>query len=70
MYYRTYTYISDFIHVLQSIYLSYRTYTGLSDLIRVLQNLYMYFRSYMYITELIVVTYSFAKVPVGTISRN
>ena len=41
MYYRTYTCISDLIHVLQSIYLSYGTYTGLTELILVLRNLFL-----------------------------
>ena len=59
MYYRTYTCISDLTCILQNLYLSYGTYTGLTDLILVLQNLLLYFGSY-----------SFAKVPVGTISRN
>ena len=59
MYYRTYTCISDLIHVFQILYMSYRAYTYLTDLILVLQNLLLSYRSY-----------SFAKVPVGTISRN
>ena len=59
MYYRTYTCISDLIHVLQSIYLSYETYTGLTELILVLRNLLLSYGSYFG-----------AKVPVGTISRN
>ena len=41
MYYRTYTCISDLIHVLQSIYLSYGTYTSLTELIIVLQILFL-----------------------------
>ena len=56
---RTYTCISDLIHVLQSIYLSYETYTGLTELILVLRNLLLSYESY-----------SGAKEPVGTISRN
>ena len=39
--------------------MSYGTYTGLTELILVLRNLYWYF-----------VSYSCAKVPVATISRN
>ena len=37
MYLRSYTCISDLIHILQSIYLSYGTYTGLTELIIVLR---------------------------------
>ena len=37
MYYRTYTCISDLIHVLQSIYLSYGSYTYVTELIIVLR---------------------------------
>ena len=54
----------------------YGTYTCISDLILVSHNLYMYFRSYTCLTEHILVlhsiylSYSCAKVPVGTISRN
>ena len=59
MYYRTYTCISDLIHVFQILCMSYRVYTCLTDLILVLQNLLLSYRSY-----------SCAKVPVGTISRN
>ena len=53
MYFGFYTCISNFIHVLQSIYLSYRTYIGLTELILVLRNLYWYFGSYTCVTELI-----------------
>ena len=49
----------DLILVLRNLYLSYGSYTGLTELMHVLQNLYWYFGSY-----------SFAKVPVGTMSRN
>ena len=59
MYCRTYTCISDLIHVLQSIYLSYGTYTGRTELILVLRNLLLSYGSYFG-----------AEVPVGTISRN
>ena len=37
MYYRTYTCISDLIHVLQNLYLSYGTYTGLTEHIFILR---------------------------------
>ena len=59
MYFRSYTCITKLIHVFQILYMSYRAYTCLTDLILVLQNRFLYFRSY-----------SYAKVPVGTISRN
>ena len=59
MYYRTYTCISDLIHVFQILYISYRVYTCLTELILVLRNSYWSYR-----------TYSCAKVPVGTMSRN
>ena len=41
MYYRTYTCISNLIHVLQSIYLSYGTYTGLTEHIVILLILFL-----------------------------
>ena len=47
------------IHVFQILYMSYRAYTCLTELILVLQNLFLSYGSY-----------SYAKVPVGTISRN
>ena len=72
MYFGFYTCITELIHVFQILHvyygtytclteliLVYRTYSCLTDLILVLQNRFLYFRSY-----------SFAKVPVGTISRN
>ena len=59
MFYRTYTCISDLIHVFQILYMSYRAYTCLTDLILVLRNMYLSYGSY-----------SYAKVPIGTISRN
>ena len=65
LYYKTYTCSSDLIlvpehiHVFQILYLSYGAYTCLTDLILVLQNLFLTYGSY-----------SYAKVPVGTISRN
>ena len=37
MYYRTYTCISDLIHVFQSIYLSYGSYTCFTELIIILR---------------------------------
>ena len=59
MYYRTYTCLTELIRVLRNLYWYFGAHTGISDLIRVLQNLYLCYRSY-----------SCAKVPVGTISRN
>ena len=72
MYFGFYTCITELIHVFQILHVYYGTYTGLTelifvyrtyscltDLILVLRNLFLYFRSY-----------SFAKVPVGTIIRN
>ena len=59
MYYRTYTCISDLIHVFQILYMFYRVYTCLTELILVLRNLLLSYGSY-----------SCAKVPVGTISQN
>ena len=41
MYYRTYTCISDLIHVLQSIYLSYGSYTCFTELIIILRILFL-----------------------------
>ena len=37
MYYRSYTCISDLIHVLQNLYLSYGTYTSLTEHILILR---------------------------------
>ena len=73
MSYRVYTCVTGLILVLQilygaysclsdlirSLFLSFGYYTCLTDLILVLRNWFLYFRSY-----------SFAKVPVSTISRN
>ena len=59
MYYRTYTCITDLKHVFQILYMSYRVSTCLTELILVLRNLLLSYGSY-----------SCAKVPVGTISRN
>ena len=71
-YFGSYTCITELIHVFQILHVYYgtytcltelifvyRTYSCLTDLILVLQNLFLYFGSY-----------SFAKVPVGTMSRN
>ena len=67
MYFGFYTCITELIHVFQILYMSYRVYTCLTDLILVL------------LTDLILVlhnlllsygSYSYAKVPVGTMSRN
>ena len=49
----------EHILVFRILYLYYETYSCISDLILVLQILCLYYR-----------TYSYAKVPVGTISRN
>ena len=51
--------ITELILVFRILYLYYGTYTCLTDLILVLQILCLYYG-----------TYSYAKVPVGTISRN
>ena len=59
MYFRFYTYITELIHVFQILYMSYRVYTCLTDLILILQNLLLSYESY-----------SYAKVPVGTMSWN
>ena len=59
VYYRTYTCISDLIHVFQFLYMSYRVSTCITELILILRNLLLSYGSY-----------SCAKVPVGTISRN
>ena len=59
MYYRTYTCISNLIHVIQNLYLCYGTYTGLTELILALQNWLLSYRSC-----------SCVKVPIGTISPN
>ena len=61
MYFRFYTCITELIHVFQILYMYFRVYTCLTDLILVLQNLLLYI-SYG--------SYSCAKVPVGTMSRN
>ena len=67
MYFGFYICITELIHVFQILYMSYRVYTCLTDLILVL------------LTDLILVlqnlllsygSYSCAKVPVGTMSRN
>ena len=55
MYFRSYTCITELIHVFQILYLSYRTYTCLKDLIFVLQDLFLSYRSYTCVTELILV---------------
>ena len=53
MYYRTYTCISDLIHVSQNLYLSYGTYTGISEYIPVFRIIYVYYRIYTCISDLI-----------------
>ena len=72
--YGTYTCLMDLILVLQSLFLYFRSYTCITKHILVLwilylRNIYLSYGSYTYIMELIR-TYSYAKVPVGTISRN
>ena len=78
-YYKTYTGISDLIRVLQNLYTAYGTYTGLLEHILVFRILYAYYKNYTCLTELILIlqsiylsygSYPYAKVPVGTISRN
>ena len=59
MYYRTYTCISDLIHVLQNLYLSYETHTDLTELILVLRNLYWCYRANSCISD--------TEVPIGPI---
>ena len=53
MYYRTYTCISDLIHVLYNLYMYFRSYTCITKLILVLLNLFLYFRACTSSTELI-----------------
>ena len=55
MYFRSYTCITELIHVFQILYLSYRAYTCLTDLILVLKDLLLSYRSYTCVTELILV---------------
>ena len=54
-YFRAYTCISDFIHVLQNVYLYFRSYMYITELILVLRNLYWSYGSYTCITKLILV---------------
>ena len=55
MYFRSYTCITELIHVFQILYLSYRAYTCLTDLIFVLQDLFLSYRFYTRVTKLILV---------------
>ena len=55
MYFRSYTCITELIHVFQILYLSYRAYTCLTDLIFVLQDLFLSYKSYTCVTKLILV---------------
>ena len=55
MYFRSYTCITELIHVFQILYLSYRAYTCLTDLIFELQHLFLSYRSYTCVIELILV---------------
>ena len=55
MSYRVYTYLTELILILRSIYWSYRTWTCISDLIHVLQSIYLSYGSYTGLTELILV---------------
>ena len=59
MYFGFYTCIIELIHVFQILHVYFGTYTGLTELILEFRITYWFFGSY-----------SFAKVPVGTISRN
>ena len=79
LYYRAYTCITDPILVLQSLFLYFGSYTCITELILVFRILYLYYLAYTCLTDLILVlqilclyykTYSYAKVLVGTISRN
>ena len=72
MSYRAYTYLTELILILRSIYRSYRTWTCISDLIHVLQSIYLSYGSYTGLTELILVLriLFLCEVPVGTMSRN
>ena len=79
LYYEAYTSITDFIRVLQNLYLSYGTYTCISEYIIIFRILSLYYGAYTCITKLILVlqsiylsyeSYSCAKVTVGTISWN
>ena len=72
MYFGFYTCITKLIHVFQILHVYYGTYTGLTELIFV-------YRTYSCLTDLILElqnsflyfgSYSFAKVPIGMISRN
>ena len=53
MYYRTYTCISNLIHVIHNLYLSYGTYTSLTELILVFRSTYWYFGAHTGISDLI-----------------
>ena len=55
LYYRAYTCISDFIRVLQNLYLSYGTYTCISAHILVFQILHVYYGTYTCLTEHILI---------------
>ena len=52
-YFGAYTCISDFVHVLQNLYMYFRSCMYITELILVLRNLYWYFGSYTCIKELI-----------------
>ena len=72
VYYGTYTRLTELILVFRILYVYYRTYTCISDLTCILRNLYLSYETYICVQDLFLyfVSYSFAKVPVGTISRN
>ena len=79
MYFGLYTCITELIHVFQILYMYFRSYTCLTEYILVLRILYLFYRTYYCLTDLILVlqnlllpygSYSYAKVPVGTIIRN
>ena len=59
MYFGFYTGITELIHVFEILYMYYRSYTCHRELILILRNLYGSCGSY-----------SYANVPVGTMSRN
>ena len=55
MYFRSYTCITELIHVFQILYLSYRAYTCLTDLIFVLQDIFLSYNSYTCVKEMFLV---------------
>ena len=55
MSYRAYTYLTELILILRSIYWSYRTWTCIYDLIHVLQSIYLSYGTYTDLTKHILV---------------